>query len=301
MLTRRHAIATGASSPIAKQYTFRAPDKVLGTLAAAGVDVVTEANNHSIDYGASGLRTTLQARARSPIPVVGIGRSTNDAIAPWVTEVKGTSVAVFGLVGLDLAQEETATVARTWPATPSTPGIAVWKNHSAQILAAVRAWSTKVDVVVVYAHWGREMATCPNGDQRRAADLLSRAGASVIVGAHPHVLQGAGWMGSSVVAYSLGNFAWYAYSGRPSAAFIVRVRHGKPDSYSWRPTTYTGSGLPVLVSGYAEADTRSILAELMTDRIVGAWRAAPPDTFLRTQLIRRQEEAKGASAGAGRP
>jgi poly-gamma-glutamate synthesis protein (capsule biosynthesis protein) len=261
MVNLETAIATSASSPVSKEYNFRAPAKVLGTLAAAGVDVVTEANNHSVDYGASGLRTTLSARAHSPIPVVGIGSNTADAIKPWVTEVKGTSIAVFGMVGLDLTYEENAAVARTWPATPKGPGIAVWHNHSAQILAAVTAWAEKVDVVVVYAHWGEELATCPDAAQLREAALLSKAGASVIIGAHPHVLQGSGWMGHSVVAYSLGNFAWYSTAGRPTGAFFVQVSHGKPSNFSWRPTTYTGSGLPILVKGSPAADTRALLAE----------------------------------------
>jgi len=261
MVNLETAIATSASSPVSKEYNFRAPAKVLSTLAAAGVDVVTEANNHSIDFGASGLRTTLNARAHSPIPVVGIGVNTADAIKPWVTEVKGTSIAVFGMVGLDLTYEENAAVARTWPATPTSPGIAVWRNHSTQLLAAVAAWAKKVDVVVVYAHWGKELATCPDAAQRREAALLSKAGASVIIGAHPHVLQGSGWMGHSVVAYSLGNFAWYSTAGRPTGAFLVQVSHGKPSNFSWRPTTYTGSGLPILVKGSAAADTRALLAE----------------------------------------
>jgi poly-gamma-glutamate synthesis protein (capsule biosynthesis protein) len=261
MVNLETAIATSSSSPESKEYNFRAPAKVLGTLAAAGVDVVTEANNHSIDYGASGLRTTLQARAHSPVPVVGIGANTSDAIKPFVTEIKGTSIAVFGIVGLDLTYEENAEVARTWPATPNGPGIAVWRNHSTQILAAVTAWAKKVDVVVVYAHWGYEMATCPNAAQRREAQLLARAGASVIIGAHPHVLQGAGWMGHSVVAYSLGNFAWYSTAGRPTGAFFVQVSHGKPAAYSWKPTTYTESGLPILVRGSAAADTRALIAQ----------------------------------------
>ncbi|MCX6461842.1 MAG: CapA family protein [Actinobacteria bacterium] len=267
MVNLETAITT-SGSPTPKEFNFHAGPGVLRTLARAGVDVVTIANNHGIDYGSVGLRQTLAARATSPVPIVGVGRNTADAIKPYTTTVKGTSVAFFGIVGLDLVYEENSAVARSWPATVDGPGLAVWHNHSRAILATVRAWSTKVDVVVVYVHWGYEMATCPNSMQRTVALSLARAGADVIVGSHPHVLQGAGFMGRSVVAYSLGNFAWYSIAGRPSAALMVKVHAGRAASYSWRPTTYTDAGLPYLVQGQERRDTLSLLAQRSTAQCV---------------------------------
>ncbi len=267
MVNLETAIAI-SGSPTPKEFNFRAGPGVLRTLARAGVDVVTIANNHGVDYGSVGLRQTLVARATSPVPIVGVGRNTTDAIKPYTTTVKGTSVAFFGIVGLDLVYEENAAVARSWPATIDGPGLAVWHNHSRAILSAVNAWSRKVDVVVVYVHWGYEMATCPNALQRSVARALSAAGADVIVGSHPHVLQGAGYMGRAVVAYSLGNFAWYSIAGRASAALMVKVHAGRASSYSWRPTTYTESGLPYLVQGQERRDTLSLIAQRSTAQCV---------------------------------
>ena len=260
---------TRRGTPVAKEFLFRADPGVLSTLAHAGVDVVTMANNHGVDFGSAGLETSLRARRTSPVPIVGIGANTEDAIRPWTATVKGTSIAFFGTVGLDLVYEENAAVARSWPATADGPGLAVWSNHSRQILAAVRDWSTRVDVVVVYAHWGYENATCPNAAQRAEALALEAAGADIIVGAHPHVLQGGGYLGRAVVAYSLGNFAWYAGAGKPSSALFVRVRHNRATGYSWRPTSYSARGLPYLVRGAEARATRALLVDRSAARCTG--------------------------------
>ena len=268
MVNLETAIATGGS-PVAKEFVFRAAPRALSTLSHAGVDVVTMANNHGVDFGAAGLAATLRARRTSPVPIVGVGANSDDAIRPWTTTVKGTSVAFFGMVGLDLLFEENSAVARSWPATVDGPGLAVWRNHSRKIVAAVHEWSTRVDVVVVYAHWGYEMATCANAAQRSEALALEAAGADIIVGAHSHVLQGGGFLGSAVVAYSLGNFAWYSAAGRPSAALFVRVRHGHSTGYSWRPTSYSDTGLPYLVNGSEARSTKALLAERSSAQCTG--------------------------------
>lgn len=268
MVNLETTIATGGT-PVPKEFVFRAAPRALSTLSDAGVDVVTMANNHGVDFGAAGLAATLRARRTSPVPIVGVGVSSLDAIRPWTTTVKGTTVAFFGMVGLDLLFEENAAVARSWPATVDGPGLAVWRNHSRQILAAVHDWSSRVDVVVVYAHWGYEMATCANAAQRAEARALEAAGADIIVGAHSHVLQGGGFLGSAVVAYSLGNFAWYVAAGRPSAALFVRVRHGHATGYSWRPTSYSRAGLPYLVTGSEARSTKALLTERSSAQCTG--------------------------------
>jgi len=260
MVNLETAIAT-RGRPEAKEFVFRAPPRVLRTLAEAGVDVVTMANNHALDFGAEGLGQTLAARATSPVPIVGVGSSLTDSLRPWVATVRGTTIAFLGIVGLDLAQEEGAAVAAGWPARTAGPGLPVWRDHAGPIRRAVARWASAADIVVVYVHWGRERATCSNGAQRAVARALADAGADVVVGSHPHVLQGAGYVGDSLVALSLGNFVWYTSAGRPTAALMVRIRGGALDSYEWRPAAYTETGSPFLVSGAQRQDTLDLIAE----------------------------------------
>lgn len=188
-----------------QRYYYRTSPAALEVLVAAGIDVVTIANNHGADYGPIGLKDTLAAIRTSPIPVIGIGRDRQAAFAPYRVSIRGTDFAFFGA---DASQHESAS--SVWEAGPTTPGIAA--AHAARpraLIAAVRAASRQVDVVVVYLHWGAELQGCPTAQQQTTARALAEAGADVIVGSHAHVLLGSGWLGDTYVDYGLGNFLWY--------------------------------------------------------------------------------------------
>src|SRR5204862_8357485 len=122
----------------------------------------------------------LPAIRTSPIPVIGIGRDRRAAFAPYRVSIRGTDFAFFGA---DASMREGAS--SVWEAGPTTPGIAA--AHSARpraLIAAVRAASRQVDVVVVYLHWGVELQGCPTAQQQTTARALAEAGADVIVGSH---------------------------------------------------------------------------------------------------------------------
>ncbi len=184
-----------------KIYHFRTTPQALVTLQQAGVDAVSMANNHAVDYGPDGLTDTLAAQASSPIPVIGIGPDAKRAFAPAVFDVRGTKVAVIAST-----QINDYTV-HTYPATDTKPGIAGNLDNT-RLLAAVRAARAVSDVVVVYLHWGSDYTTCPDGAQTSTAAALANAGADVVVGGHAHRVQGAGWLGRTYVDYGLGNFVW---------------------------------------------------------------------------------------------
>lgn len=195
------AVTTGGS-PEPKQFTFRAPATALSTLAAAGVDVVSLANNHAVDYGLAGLADTLAAKDASPIPVVGVGRNVSQAFAPAVIMVRGVSVAVIAST-----QVPDLTAAK-FPAGDTKAGVAV-NVDNARLIGAVRAARERFDVVVVFLHWGTERTVCPDAAQLVTARALERAGADIIVGGHQHRVLGSGWLGRAYVGYGLGNFVWW--------------------------------------------------------------------------------------------
>ncbi|WP_148572970.1 CapA family protein [Nocardioides caldifontis] len=247
MVNLETAIATGGQ-PEPKQYTFRTSPAALDLLAASGVDVVTMANNHGADYGRSGLRETLAAIDGGPLPVVGIGPDIEAAFAPYRAEIAGTSISVFGVSS---RPEHTA---KRFAATETTAGIAVAIEPHRRLLSAVRRADEAGDLVVVYLHWGQQHRTCADPRQQRMARALSRAGADVVVGSHAHVLQGAGWLGSTYVAYGLADFIWY-HNYRPDTGVLtLRVRDGEVVRHRFHPTLIQSSGVPLPRQGQDRVD-----------------------------------------------
>ena len=106
--------------------------------------------------------------------------------------------------------------------------------------------------MVVFLHWGTETEECPNSVQVPLAKALVRAGADIVIGSHAHVQLGAGYLGTALVDYGLGNLAFYdttppeTYSG----ALHVTITGRHVDTFSWRPAQISG-GLPVQLTGSA--------------------------------------------------
>ena len=231
---------TDRGAPAPKTYHFRAPPVALAVLAGAGVDVVTMANNHAVDFGADGLADTLAARRDSPVPVVGIGEDEAGAYAPAVLSAGGRRVAVLG------ATQVPEWTSRTWAATAGRRGVAVALDP-ARLAEAVRAAREAADVVVVYLHWGTDYTGCPDRAQRRTAQALAEAGADVVVGAHAHQVQGGGWLGQTYVGYGLGNFAWYSRNTPAQSAtgvLTLSLSGRRVVAESWQPLEVSADGVP---------------------------------------------------------
>ena len=222
-----------------KAYNFRAPASAFGALRRAGVDVVSMANNHGLDFGVTGLRDSLAAAKAAKFPVVGIGLDADRAFAPWRTTVKGQRLAFIGA-----SHVLDSNLASAWTAGPDKPGMAS-AYQEAELLNAVRQARETSDTVVVYLHWGRERSSCPIDRQYDIAAKLAKAGADVVVGTHAHVLLGAGRLGTTFVSYGLGNFVFYARPGlgAQTGVLTLRVTGRRIDKYDWAPAEIRG-GVP---------------------------------------------------------
>jgi capsule synthesis protein PGA_cap len=244
MVNLETAITT-RGDPAPKDFHFRAPATAFTALREAGIDVATMANNHAADYGAVGLHDTLAAIRSSHFPVVGIGADASAAFAPWVHTVQGTRVAI---IAASQVRDETLA---NYAAGADSPGIA--SADSDRLLESVRAARAAGDVVIVYLHWGIEFDSCPNSDQRGLADALAKAGASAIVGAHVHVLQGAGWRpDGKYVAYGLGNYLWWRSFGNAqddNGVLTLTFRHGRVAAARFHPAHLDDRGVPVPATG----------------------------------------------------
>jgi poly-gamma-glutamate synthesis protein (capsule biosynthesis protein) len=206
---------TDGGTPEPKEFHFRAPASAFTAVKAAGVDVVSLANNHTLDYGRTGLADTLRAATEAGVPVVGAGDSAASAYAPWTTTVKGVRIAILGF-------SQITELASTWEALDDRSGIAMAISFD-RALAAIRAARAAADVVVVFMHWGQEYRACPISLQSSFAEQAAEAGATVIVGSHVHVMQGATWVGSTYVAYGLSNFVWWYNDAASNDTGVIRV------------------------------------------------------------------------------
>jgi poly-gamma-glutamate synthesis protein (capsule biosynthesis protein) len=206
---------TGRGTPEPKEFHFRAPSSAFSSLQAAGVDVATIANNHSLDYGQVGLADTLDNARNAGVPAIGAGTNATEAYAPWVTTVRGTRIAF-------VAVSQVHELEYSWAARSDHAGVAMAVDV-ARSVAAVRAARALADVVVVYVHWGQEGNNCPTAEMKNFAAQMASAGANVVLGTHAHLLLGDGWIGKTYVAYGLGNFLWWRDDAFSNDTGVLRV------------------------------------------------------------------------------
>jgi poly-gamma-glutamate synthesis protein (capsule biosynthesis protein) len=283
------------------RYWFRTPPAALSALAAAGVDVVSMANNHVGDYGEIGLADTLAARDAGPT-VIGIGRNAAEAFAPHRVRVADVD---FAFLAADTTFREGGS--DVWAAGTDTAGTAAARGpRPAALLDAVSASAATDDVVVVYLHWGREYQSCPTQQQRTLGRHLAEAGADVVVGSHAHVLGGSGWSGDTYVNYGLGNFVWYHDRQPDTGVLKLRVTEDGVVGEEWVPARITAAGTPRPISGAGRETALAGWDELQRCAGLGPSRGLaqaddPPYTSTIRPIGAALAERMTASHGSGCP
>lgn len=188
---------TTRGEPVDKPYAYRSHPDVLPAFKEAGFDIVSLANNHILDYGLDGLVSTLRNLRETDIDYVGAGENSEEAFMPVVEEINGLKVAVLGF--------SRVVPDGSWKADVNRPGVASTYNYTRAVQAIEQASET-ADLVVVLAHWGEERQDDPNEHQQELARRYVDAGADLVIGSHPHVLQGLEYYNGKWIAYSMGNF-----------------------------------------------------------------------------------------------
>jgi poly-gamma-glutamate synthesis protein (capsule biosynthesis protein) len=205
-------IARGGKEFTAKKYRFRSAPQCATALKNAGFSVVTLANNHIMDYGASALEETRQHLERAGVGFAGAGGSLVAARRAAVITARGGRVA-FLAYSLTFPGHFYAAAGR--PGT--APGL--YRIYREDIAAAGK----EADYVVVSFHWGTESASLPSPYQVNAAHGAIDAGADVVIGHHPHVLQGIERYKNGIIFYSLGNFVFGSSSSYSDRSIIARI------------------------------------------------------------------------------
>lgn len=175
-----------------------APPVWAPTFAGAGVDLVSHANNHAFDGRSEGVFATRRAIEATGVAVMGSGRSRQEARRPFIHRTDAGCVAIL---------PATLGVNRTPPDRAAFLALYIFEAND-DLFDEVRAARRQCDAVVVYIHWGPEYREVPIPFVRRYARRLVEAGAVLVVGHHPHVLQGVEHRPGGVIIFSLGNFVF---------------------------------------------------------------------------------------------
>ncbi len=208
------AVGMGGIPQPDKEYTFRADPMVLEGVKWSGIDVLSIANNHVLDFGSEVFDQTLNNISSSNLHYVGGGRNRAEAFSPVILEKGDKKIAVFA------ASRVVPDV--SWHAGENSPGVAGVYDPR-KLVEGIDYVRQQSDHIVVYLHWGTERETLPGSYQRRLARQLIDSGADVVVGTHPHVLQGFEFYNHGLIAYSLGNFV---FTNLENDTLILTVNFG---------------------------------------------------------------------------
>ncbi|MCM3627158.1 CapA family protein [Paenibacillus glycanilyticus] len=185
-----------------KQFVFKGDAGALPALKDSGIDIVSLANNHTLDQGVEGLLDTMTHLDKAGINHMGAGNNDTEAFAPVIKEANGIKVAYIGVSRVVPTGE--------WKADKNRAGVAETYDTT-RTKAAIKKAKKQADLVVVMVHWGIEKSETPEQYQRDFAREYIDSGADLIIGSHPHVLQGFEQYKGKWIAYSLGNFIFSAY------------------------------------------------------------------------------------------
>lgn len=196
MVNQEFPFSTRGEAMPDKQWTFREDPALVSVISDMGIDMVSLANNHILDFGRDALEDTLVTLEQAQIPYGGAGRNYGEAKALKTFEIKGKKLGVLCASRVIPVSE--------WSATASGSGVFTTYDPTA-LLKEIEAAKSQCDLVLVYVHWGVERNPLPEDFQTSLAKQYIDSGADMVIGAHPHIWQGIEFYKGKPIAYSLGN------------------------------------------------------------------------------------------------
>jgi poly-gamma-glutamate capsule biosynthesis protein CapA/YwtB (metallophosphatase superfamily) len=255
--------------PREKLFAFRSKPSLAKVVADSGVDVVTIANNHMLDYGEEVLMETLRTLSKAKIPFVGAGRNIAEAEKPVIIERGGVRVAFLGLaatlplgagasrerpglapIHVTTSYEIDPTLTQEQPGNPPKIRTQVDPRDQERTCSNIREARKLADHVIVGIHWGVAFTKERAEYQQPLGRKMMDAGASIIVGHHSHMRQGIEHYRNGVILYSLGDFVFHdrvdmtGESGMIATAKLSKDRI--EDLNLWPVTVEVKTGLPIL-------------------------------------------------------
>lgn len=213
---------SGQGTNMGSKYPFRADPRMIEGLNYAGFDIMTIANNHIWDYGQEAFADTMNILKNNKVDFVGGGVDYNSVHQPLIKNIENTKIAFLGYT--DLIPDKFT----TQDSKPATASIDI-----EQITTDVKKAKELSDIVITNFHWGNEYQTQHNQKQEDIAKTTIDAGADLIIGHHPHVIQEIEQYNNKYIAYSLGNFVFdQNFSATTQKGIIIKttIKDKKIDS-----------------------------------------------------------------------
>ncbi len=211
-----------------KKFTFRAKPETVSMLLDQGADIVSLANNHAYDHGPDALLDTFDTLDEAGIPYVGAGHNIEEAEKPVYFIAGGMKIAF-----VSATQIERSLPPDTKEATETEPGV-LRTLEPERFLNVIRKAKENSDFCIVYVHWGSENVNKYEAAQTELARAYTDAGADLIMGDHPHVLQGIEYMDGTPVFYSLGNY-WFSSKTLDNCLVEAVIKDKKIDTLKFIP------------------------------------------------------------------
>ena len=237
---------TDRGTPLAnKTFTFRADPANVQILKDMGVDIVSLANNHASDYGEISLLDTLDTLEGAGIPYVGAGRDLEEASKVVFYQKGDMKIGVVSATEVErMASPDTK------GATENTPGtFRCFQNDALE--EVIREAKKECDFLIVVVHWGTESTDELDWSQPGQAADFTAAGADVVIGAHPHVLQEIAYVNDVPVFYSLGNY-WFNSKTQDSCLVTLEIGDEGLVSAKFIPCRTSGSKTGLATGAEAE-------------------------------------------------
>ncbi len=195
-----------------KKYTFKVPPVLAQGIKNAGFDVLTLANNHMVDFGCEGVMNTRAALDSFGLFYCGAGANREQACSPVYVDCMGVKVAFIAF---------SLTFPKEFWADDTSCGTCFASERS--LKRALAESEKNADVTIVSFHWGAEKMTVPKDYQIHLAHSSIDAGADLVLGHHPHVLQGIEIYKNKLIAYSLGNYVFGSFSRNSKDSIVLQT------------------------------------------------------------------------------
>ncbi len=230
-LNHEYCVSERGEALEGKLYTFRAKPERMALLDEMGTDLVSLANNHVYDYGEEALLDTLDYLEEAGLPYVGGGRNKEEADRPIYFIVNGIKIGFVAATNAEI-------VYYTPAATEDSPGV-LEAYDTAEYNQIIEEAANECDYLIAYIHWGPEDTNQYAKYQTEQGKEFLASGADIVVGGHPHVLQGIEYVDGKPIIYSMGDF-WFNDETKYTGLLKLDITIDGLEEMSFVPCLQTG-------------------------------------------------------------
>ena len=260
MINNEFTYSTRGTPLSGKTFTFRAKTETAANLSILSADIVSLANNHVYDYGETALLDTMDTLKENKIPYVGAGRNLEEA----------KEIVYFQAGDLKIAYVSATQVERSYvyskEATATTPGV-LRTYDPGVFLEVIKKAKASSDFVVVYVHWGTEGVSRFEADQQSLGHQYIDAGADLVIGDHPHCLQGIEYYKGVPIFYSLGNF-WFNSKTRDTGLVEADISKDGILEFRFVPCLQSGCRTTLVTDGAKRQQMFQFLQSVSANAVI---------------------------------